>query len=97
MKYVVVLALIVAGVSASTNSVDWSKVRPMDVDRIIPVVPRAEGGPAGRITGGTLAEPGQFPYQVGLLLYVQGGAAWCGGSIISDRYVVTAAHCTDAL
>ncbi|KAH8364002.1 hypothetical protein KR084_001405 [Drosophila pseudotakahashii] len=53
--------------------------------------------PSGRITGGQLAEPNQFPYQVGLLLYVSGGAAWCGGTIISDRWIVTAAHCTDAL
>ena len=50
-----------------------------------------------RITNGNLAAVKQFPYQAGLMLYVKGGAAWCGGSVISDRWVVTAAHCTDAL
>lgn len=49
----------------------------------------------GRITNGELAEPGQFPYQVGLSLHIGDKRAWCGGSLISNRHVLTAAHCTD--
>ncbi|XP_049856260.1 trypsin alpha-like [Schistocerca gregaria] len=50
----------------------------------------------GRITGGSDASLGQFPYQVSLQ-WVQLGLAshTCGGSIVSASAVVTAGHCAD--
>merc|ERR1712183_673180 len=57
--------------------------------------PRAEGGiegPAykGKIVGGEEATPHTWPWQVALFI---DNAWFCGGSIISENYVLTAAHC----
>ena len=47
-----------------------------------------------RIVGGHEAKPGQFPYHV--TVWVKGDRVpSCGASILSERYVVTAAHCLD--
>ncbi|XP_034133988.1 brachyurin-like [Drosophila guanche] len=87
----VVLLVAVLGAQA----VDWQSLKNLNIEVEAPKI--RGSAPTGRITGGTLATRNQFPYQVGLRLYVQGGAAWCGGTLISDRWIVTAAHCTDSL
>ncbi|XP_065084074.1 chymotrypsin-2-like [Ochlerotatus camptorhynchus] len=46
----------------------------------------------GRIVGGQNAASGQFPYQVSLRS--SNNAHFCGGSIVNNRYVLSAAHCT---
>lgn len=53
-----------------------------------------------RIIDGQTAKPGQFPYQVSLRVpYLVGHdiayAHYCGGSIISNRWILSAAHCMD--
>lgn len=44
------------------------------------------------IVGGAEATIEEYPYQIGLL---QGGSLICGGSIIDNKYVVTAGHCAE--
>uniref|UniRef100_A0A8C9AAW5 Coagulation factor IX n=1 Tax=Prolemur simus TaxID=1328070 RepID=A0A8C9AAW5_PROSS len=43
-----------------------------------------------RVVGGENAKPGQFPWQVILNGKID---AFCGGSIVNEKWVVTAAHC----
>merc|ERR1711970_931206 len=54
-----------------------------------------EGPPSkaeGRIVGGVEAEPNRWPWQVALFI----DDAWfCRGALISENWVVTAAHCAD--
>ncbi|XP_028156538.1 transmembrane protease serine 3-like [Ostrinia furnacalis] len=54
----------------------------------------AKAGVTGRIVGGSNVDISQVPYQVGLVIQV----LWilqsvCGGSLISNNRVITAAHC----
>ncbi|XP_063894618.1 brachyurin-like [Helicoverpa armigera] len=46
-----------------------------------------------RITGGSAASLGQFPYQAALLADFDDGRGVCGGSLLNSRRVLTAAHC----
>lgn len=47
--------------------------------------------PPQRIIRGSEAENGEFPYQVYLKNYRT--RLFCGGSIISSKHILTAAHC----
>ncbi|XP_022212740.1 serine protease 1-like [Drosophila obscura] len=81
MKLFVFLALAVAAASAATTPLE--KQTPVPVKDI-----------QGRITNGYNAYEGKVPYIVGLL-FAGNGNWWCGGSIIGNTWVLTAAHCTN--
>jgi secreted trypsin-like serine protease len=46
-----------------------------------------------RIWGGRDANPTEIPYQAGIVVSVSSGPAFCGGSIISNSFVLSAADC----
>ncbi|XP_071528878.1 chymotrypsin-like elastase family member 2A isoform X2 [Panulirus ornatus] len=47
-----------------------------------------------RIINGQVTKPNEYPWQVWVVTFWSDGrAASCGGSIISNRWVMTAAHC----
>ncbi|KAJ8719672.1 hypothetical protein PYW08_011847 [Mythimna loreyi] len=52
-----------------------------------------EQAESGRIVGGSLSSLGQFPHQAGLLAQFSGGQGVCGGSLLRQNRVITAAHC----
>uniref|UniRef100_A0A336MUY7 CSON006571 protein n=1 Tax=Culicoides sonorensis TaxID=179676 RepID=A0A336MUY7_CULSO len=52
------------------------------------------GGIQGRIINGDAAYDKTFPYQVYFIAYGPNKTELCGGSIISEEFILTAAHCT---
>lgn len=47
-----------------------------------------------KIVGGKPINIEEVPYQVALNLNVNGLQHFCGGSILSEKFIMTAAHCT---
>lgn len=50
--------------------------------------------PVPRVVGGTDAELNEFPYQISIQYK---GRHHCGGSILNECYILTAAHCARAV
>uniref|UniRef100_A0A182IYJ5 Uncharacterized protein n=1 Tax=Anopheles atroparvus TaxID=41427 RepID=A0A182IYJ5_ANOAO len=99
MKSFVLLVGLLAVVSAEWIEIDWSKVRPIEeFDHYWARLPAEMQiyrnlKPSSRITNGFEATPGQFPYQIALLSNFGAGTGLCGGSVLTNNFILTAAHC----
>ncbi|KAJ8889046.1 hypothetical protein PR048_008540 [Dryococelus australis] len=95
------LLAIVASATAVPTQRDWSKITHRDVfpeklwtPDLQPQRPH-NASIQSRIVGGEEVTQHAFPYQVALFLPVQGGTSFCGGSVINQEWILTAAHCVD--
>lgn len=104
MKLFVAAIFAVMAVSAFAEDdwvVDWSTVVPItetpgfwDGREIQPAFYPKDESRSGRIVGGTVVTPHAHPYQAGLLMRINILATGlCGGSVLTTRAILTAAHC----
>ncbi|CAK1543139.1 unnamed protein product [Leptosia nina] len=98
--FVVALAACVAAVSSSEIpewSTSWNYIQRIGIPKAKRIRAAEEQYLASRITGGSPANLGEFPYQAGLLSSITDSTdqGICGGVLLSSTRVLTAAHCWD--
>lgn len=85
-------SLILLGVIVST-SISFTLAKPTAKIRSCNCVCGVRGR-KDRIVGGAEAQPHDFPWIVGLF---RQNKLYCGATLISENYVLTAAHCVDGM
>ncbi|KAJ8976740.1 hypothetical protein NQ317_004291 [Molorchus minor] len=88
MKTAVCLLAIFGCAFALPSKLDWSTIHPIDAF-LEPI--NDISYPSARVVGGSEAVRNSHPYQAALIM---DGSGFCGGSLISVNWVLTAAHCT---
>jgi hypothetical protein len=101
MKVLICLSVLIALAVAGNTDFDASTLRPIweikefqDKYPILKdVYSQISSGPSTFVAGGEEATQGQFPYVAGFIVHFATGNGWCSGSVVSDQYLITAAHC----
>ncbi|XP_055600561.1 trypsin-7-like [Uranotaenia lowii] len=89
-RAVLAIGLAAIAVQADSDFETWQKVNSL-MPRGLESMPETPG--TGFIVGGLDASIADFPYMLSLRL---NGSHMCGASVISEEWVLTAAHCTFA-
>lgn len=100
LLFTLVLSAVIQERVKVVTDYDVTKGRISHTDELVPhIAVNSEAEVAqhrGRIIGGTEATSHQFPYLVGITSHVITGInGWCGGSLVSTNFVLTAAHCVN--
>lgn len=84
---------VAAALSAALND-DFVPLEELSDEEALEIVTREfGGGRAGRIVAGNNAVMNQFPFYVYIVITLNAGNAGCGGSLLSNRWVLSAGHC----
>lgn len=104
MKFFILLACLAGALAFSVDDVDFDNLVPIfETDEWRAEHPNwrefvaSDDHPinqkrGGRVLGGTAVAQGVLPYQVGILVLLS-RQAFCGGSIVSNNFVLSAASC----
>lgn len=101
MKLLIFSAIFaIASCEIDFKNFDWSTVKPLheikvwrDAHPSFVDIGSEHRPRAPRIVNGEIASMTDFPYMAGVMLHFDTVNSWCGGSLISRSFVLTAAHC----
>jgi len=90
---IIAMTFSVFGSAANVQAQDITPPTPEAQETTTPV-PDPQQDVEAQIIGGTLAAPGEYPWQVELNMWSSVTTGYlCGGSLVDPEWVLTAAHC----